>query len=144
MPSTLESIRHLSETLFQYTNVDDMVRQVLHTALDVIGEDAGSILIAEEKSKQLIFRYVIGESAEQLCGTSIPWDKGIAGAVFSSGQAEIIPAVRQDQPRSAASRRPNVRRGAALLRQRPRSLALPRRPMRPGWRRSARARWSAR
>ena len=96
MPSTLESIRHLSETLFQYTNVDDMVRQVLHTALDVIGEDAGSILIAEEKSKQLIFRYVIGESAEQLCGTSIPWDKGIAGAVFSSGQAEIIPAVRQD------------------------------------------------
>ena len=96
MPSTLESIRHLSEPLFQYTNVDDMVRQVLHTALDVIGEDAGSILIAEEKSKQLIFRYVIGESAEQLCGTSIPWDKGIAGAVFSSGQAEIIPAVRQD------------------------------------------------
>ena len=49
MPSTLESIRHLSETLFQYTNVDDMVRQVLHTALDVIGEDAGSILLAEEK-----------------------------------------------------------------------------------------------
>lgn len=41
MPSPLESIRHLSETLFQYANVDDMVSQVLRTALDVIGADAG-------------------------------------------------------------------------------------------------------
>ena len=50
MPSPLESIRHLSETLFQYSNVDDMVRQVLRTALDVIGADAGSILLADEKN----------------------------------------------------------------------------------------------
>ncbi len=105
MPSTLESIRHLSETLFQYTNVDDMVRQVLHTALETIGEDAGSILLADAKTKQLIFRYVVGESAEQLCGTSIPWDEGIAGAVFSSGKPEIIPAVQQDPRHFSATDR---------------------------------------
>ena len=91
MPSALESIRHLSEALFQYTNVDDMVRQVLATALEVIGEDAGSLLLADETNKQLVFRHVIGESADRLVGTSIPWDKGIAGAVFTSGQAEIDP-----------------------------------------------------
>lgn len=96
MPSALESIRQLSEALFHYTNVDDMVRQVLLTALAVIGEDAGSILLADEHTKQLVFRYVIGESADRLYGTAIPWDKGIAGAVFSSGRAEIIHAVRQD------------------------------------------------
>ena len=96
MPSPLESIRHLSETLFKYTNVDDMVSHVLRTALEVIGEDAGSILLADEKTKQLVFRYVVGENADCLCGTSIPWDKGIAGAVFFSGQAEVIPAVQQD------------------------------------------------
>ncbi|NOT22319.1 MAG: response regulator [Nitrospiraceae bacterium] len=105
MSSTLESIRHLSETLFQYTNVDDMVRQVLHTALETIGEDAGSILLADAKTKQLIFRYVVGESAEQLCGTSIPWDEGIAGAVFSSGNPEIIPAVQQDPRHFSATDR---------------------------------------
>jgi len=105
MPSKLESIRHLSETLFQYTNVDDMVSQVLRTALEVIGEDAGSILLADEKTKQLVFRYAIGENADCLCGTSIPWDKGIAGAVFCSGQAEVIPAVRQDPRHFAATDR---------------------------------------
>jgi signal transduction histidine kinase len=96
MPSQLESIRHLSESLFQYTNVDDMASQVLRTALEVIGEDAGSILLADEKTKQLVFRYVVGENADCLQGKSIPWDKGIAGAVFCSGQAEVIPAVQED------------------------------------------------
>ena len=105
MPSKLESIRHLSETLFQYTNVDDMVSQVLRTALEVIGTDAGSILLADEKTKQLVFRYAIGENADCLHGTSIPWDKGIAGAVFCSGQAEIIPAVRQDPRHFSATDR---------------------------------------
>lgn len=96
MPSQLESIRHLSETLFQHTNVDDMASQVLRTALEVIGEDAGSILLADEKTKQLVFRYVVGENADRLLGKRIPRDKGIAGAVFHSGQAEIIPAVQLD------------------------------------------------
>ncbi len=82
-----------------------MVRQVLHTALETIGEDAGSILLADAKTKQLIFRYVVGESAEQLCGTSIPWDEGIAGAVFSSGKPEIIPAVQQDPRHFSATDR---------------------------------------
>lgn len=103
MPSTLETIRRLSESLLQHTNVDDIVRQVLHTALEVIGEDAGSVLLAEEKTKRLIFHYVVGESADQLCGTSIPWDKGIAGAVFFSGRAEIIPAVREDPRHHSAT-----------------------------------------
>ena len=94
MPSPLESIRHLSETLFQYSNVEDMVRQVLRTALDVIGADAGSILLVDEKTKQLVFRYAVGEYADCLYSTSIPWDKGIAGAVFRSGQAEVISAVQ--------------------------------------------------
>jgi len=103
MPSTLETIRRLSESLLQHTHVDDIVRQVLHTALEVIGEDAGSVLLAEEKTKRLIFHYVVGESADQLRGTSIPWDKGIAGAVFFSGRAEIIPAVREDPRHHSAT-----------------------------------------
>ena len=105
MPSPLESIRHLSETLFQYSNVDDMVNQVLHTALDVIGADAGSILLADEKTQQLVFRYAVGENADCLHSTSIPWDKGIAGAVFRSGQAEVISAVQQDARRLSATDR---------------------------------------
>lgn len=105
MPSPLESIRHLSEALFQYSNVDDMVSQVLHTAIEVIGADAGSILLADEKTKQLVFRYAVGENADCLHSTSIPWDKGIAGAVFRCGQAEVISGVQQDSRHLSATDR---------------------------------------
>jgi hypothetical protein len=40
MPPALKAIRQLSEALFQYTHVDDMARQTLHAALEVIGADA--------------------------------------------------------------------------------------------------------
>ena len=90
MPSTLKAIRQLSEALFQYTDVDEMIRQTLHAALDVIGADAGSVLLANAETKQLVFRYVVGETANALQGMGIPWDEGIAGAVFASGKPESL------------------------------------------------------
>jgi signal transduction histidine kinase len=94
MPSPLESIRHLSENLYQCSHVDDMARQVLRTALEVIGADAGSILLADEHTKQLVFRDAVGAHVDGLHRVSIPWDSGIAGGVFRSGRTEIIPAVQ--------------------------------------------------
>ena len=96
MPSTLKAIRQLSEALFQYTDVDDMIRQTLHAALEVIGADAGSVLLANAETKQLVFRYVVGETTNALQGIGIPWDEGIAGSVFASGKPEVIAAVQQD------------------------------------------------
>jgi len=96
MPSPLESIRHLSETLYQYSNVDDMASHVLRTALEVIGADAGSILLADGHTKQLVFRCAVGAHVDGLHRVSIPWDSGIAGGVFRSGRTEIIPAVQPD------------------------------------------------
>lgn len=96
MPSALKVIRQLSEALFQYTHVDDMVRQTLHAALEVIGADAGSVLLANAETRQLVFRYVVGETADALRETGIHWDEGIAGAVFASGKPEVISTVQQD------------------------------------------------
>lgn len=96
MSSALKTIRQVIETFFQYTHLDDMIRQTLHAALDVIGADAGSVLLADAESKQLIFHYVVGGTAERLEGTGIPWDRGIAGAVFSSSNPEVISAVQED------------------------------------------------
>lgn len=105
MPSPLESIRHLSETLYQYSNVDDMASHVLRTALEVIGADAGSILLADEHTKQLVFRCAVGAHVDGLHRVSIPWDSGIAGGVFRSGRTEIIPAVQLDAQHESSTDR---------------------------------------
>ena len=105
MPPALKAIRQLSEALFQYTHVDDMVRQTLYAALEVIGAEAGSVLLADVETKQLVFRYVVGETANALKETGIPWDEGIAGAVFASGKPEVISTVQQDARHYSATDR---------------------------------------
>jgi signal transduction histidine kinase len=92
----LEAARRICQALFQHINVDELVERALRTALDVVGAEAGAVLLADPESKQLVFRYVIGGKAELLHGAAIPWDKGIAGAVFHSGEAAVISDASQD------------------------------------------------
>jgi signal transduction histidine kinase len=92
----LEAARLICQALSQHVNVDELVENALRIALEVVNAEAGSVLLADDKAKQLIFRYVIGEKAEQLRGTAIPWDKGVAGAVFQSGEPAIIGDVARD------------------------------------------------
>ncbi len=96
----LEAAFEISHALFERLGVDELVEEVLRIALKVVSAEAGSILLAEPNSKTLVFRYVI-RGKEKLIGTSIPWDQGIAGAVFQSGEPEIISNAKQD-PRHLA------------------------------------------
>lgn len=92
----LEAARRICQALFENISVDKLVEGVIHTALQVIGADAGSVLLADREAKQLVFRYVIGPGSDTLIGSALPWDKGIAGAVFHSGKAAVIGDVSQD------------------------------------------------
>jgi signal transduction histidine kinase len=90
----LEAASRLSQALFQLTEVDELVETALRTALDEVDAQAGSVLLADPASQQLIFQYSIGEKPVPR-GTSIPWDKGIAGSVFQSGKPAITGDVKQ-------------------------------------------------
>ncbi|TAL12363.1 MAG: GAF domain-containing protein [Nitrospirae bacterium] len=92
----LEAARLICQALSQHVNVDELVENALRIALEVVNAEAGSVLLSDEKTKQLVFRYVIGEKAEQLRGTAIPWDVGVAGSVFQSGEPAIIGDVARD------------------------------------------------
>ena len=85
----LEAARKISEALFQHRDIDALVEAALHTALDEVGAEAGSVLLAEPDSRQFVFRYSVGESIVPK-GTSIPWDQGIAGKVFQTGVAAMF------------------------------------------------------
>jgi len=91
----LEATRLLSEALFKRLTVDDLIQKALHTALDVVGAEAGSVLLADPESKQLVFRHSVGQNPVP-AGTAIAWDQGIAGSVFTTGEPAVISDVRQD------------------------------------------------
>lgn len=91
----LEATRLLSEALFQRLTVDDLIQKALHTALDVVGAEAGSVLLADTESNQLVFRHSVGQNPVP-AGTTIAWDQGIAGSVFTTGEPAVISDARQD------------------------------------------------
>ncbi|MGH7208961.1 MAG: ATP-binding protein [Nitrospiraceae bacterium] len=92
----LEAARRLSQAFFQCRRLEDLIENVLQTALEVVGAEAGSVLLADYENERLVFRYVIGEKAQFLHGVSFPWNEGIAGAVFQSGEPAVIADVKKD------------------------------------------------
>ena len=92
----LEAARLITAVLFQQLGPDEVASKTLTTALEVVGAESGSILIAAPESRELVFRSSIGETQIET-GTAIPWDVGIAGAVFSSGEPIIVDNVKQDK-----------------------------------------------
>jgi len=91
----LEAVERISHALFQSIDLDELVETTLRIALEEVGAEAGSILLADHEKEQLIFQYSIGDKPV-LRGTVIAWDKGISGAVFQSGEARITNQVDQD------------------------------------------------
>jgi GAF domain-containing protein len=84
----LEAVERISQALFQSLDLDELVETTLRIALEEVGAEAGSILLADPEKEELIFQYSIGHKPVPR-GTVIPWDKGISGAVFRSGDARI-------------------------------------------------------
>lgn len=91
----LEAVERISQALFQSIDLDELVETTLHIALEEVGAEAGSILLADPEKDALIFQYSIGDKPVSR-GTAIPWDKGISGAVFQSGEARITNQADQD------------------------------------------------
>jgi len=90
----LETVCRVSQALFRSTEVDEIVEVALRSALEEVNAEAGSILLAEPESKQLVFQVSIGEKPVPR-GTAIPWDQGIAGRVFQAGEPVTTSDVKQ-------------------------------------------------
>src|SRR6185436_18275284 len=90
----LAAVQRISQALFQTIDLDQLVETTLRIALEEVGAEAGSILLADPDTKQLVFQYSIGEKPVPR-GTAIEWDKGISGAVFQSGTARITANVSE-------------------------------------------------
>jgi len=96
----LDAARRISQALFQRLSIEDLVKQALTIALDVVGGKAGCVLLANADSKQLVFYHAMGDKAPTP-GTGFPWDKGIAGSVFQNGKPIVASDVQHDQRHSS-------------------------------------------
>src|SRR5215831_5668507 len=91
----LAAALRISEALFQRMKLQDLIEHALRTTLDLLNAENGSLLLADADKEQLAFSHSIGDKPVPH-GTVIPWARGIAGAVFQSGKAEVVRDAQQD------------------------------------------------
>ncbi len=92
----VDAARRISHALFQHLNVEDLVKQALHIALEVVDGQAGCVLLANPDKKELVFYHAIGDKAPSP-GVGFSWDKGIAGSVYQTGDPIVTSDVKHDQ-----------------------------------------------
>lgn len=90
----LAAVERISQALFRTIDLDQLVETTLRIALEEVNAEAGSILLADPERQSLIFQYSLGEKPVPR-GTAIPWDSGISGEVFRSGQPRLTAQVHE-------------------------------------------------
>ena len=91
----LETTLLISQALSRHNTLEELIVQTLDTALKAVNAESGSILIADASSQQLINYRSVGEKPVPP-GSAVPWNYGIAGAVFKSAQHAIIVDAEKD------------------------------------------------
>jgi transcriptional regulator with GAF, ATPase, and Fis domain len=94
----LKSLWDITQSLYQYLNVDDLIRHIIRQITEVMHVEAVSVILYDEGKDELVFCWSsdIPERLDKLEEIRIPPDHGIAGSVFKSGKAEIILDVSND------------------------------------------------
>ena len=91
----LETTLLISQALSPHSTLEELIVQTLDTALKAVNAEGGSILIADASSQQLINYRSVGEKPVPP-GSAVPWNYGIAGAVFKSAQHAVILEAEKD------------------------------------------------
>jgi signal transduction histidine kinase len=92
----LAAAQRMSEVFTQQITLQDLLEQSLRIALHVVNAENGSVLLADTDTRTLVFSHSIGEKPVPP-GTAVPWDEGIAGAVYRSRRPEIVPDAQTDR-----------------------------------------------
>jgi transcriptional regulator with GAF, ATPase, and Fis domain len=88
----------ISQSLYQYLNVDDLILHIIRQITEVMHAEAASVILYDEGNNELVFCWSSDppERLDKLEEIRFPADHGIAGSVFNSGKAEIILDVTRD------------------------------------------------
>lgn len=90
----LNTLLDTAKDIQQMVYGDVLMENILERAIDVIGSDAGSILLVEED--RLVFRMAAGSERNKLIGLSIPKNQGIVGWVVENASVLHIENVKDD------------------------------------------------
>ena len=95
--SHLNTYLSVSSMLSQSLDLHELLETTLYCCMEAVSAEAASVLLLDDEKKHFRFYQVEGPAKPVLMGSTFPADKGLAGAVLRSQQAEIIDDVHSDR-----------------------------------------------
>ncbi|MDX1523927.1 MAG: GAF domain-containing sensor histidine kinase, partial [Anaerolineae bacterium] len=89
-------VQEVAQSLTFELNLDPLLHKILASAVDVMHASAGSLLLLDELTNELVFEVVEGGGGEKLRGVRIPRGKGISGWVAANRKPIIVDDVNKD------------------------------------------------
>lgn len=89
-------LQRISQELLSEVDVDRLLHNILRAAIEVMEANAGSLILLDAMTEELVFRVVEGGGGARLQGQRMPRQQGIAGWVLDNQQAVIVDDTQQD------------------------------------------------
>ena len=89
-------LQDLSNSITSKTNILGLLDRILESSLKAINASAGSLILIDEDSQDLVFTVVHGSARETLVNYRLPRGTGIAGWVAQHVEPVVIPNARLD------------------------------------------------
>ena len=93
----LATLNEIGNLLASSLDLDEVLDLVVRHAANLLNAEAGSLLLSNEATGDLVFRISSGPAGDKLVGMRIPAGKGIAGAAFTQNRPVISDDPRQDE-----------------------------------------------
>ena len=94
--SELMILFEVSKTMTATTNLDDLLARILDSALEITKAKRGSLLLIDEKTKELTIKLGRGLSQEIIDNTRIKIGEGISGRVAQEGAPILVTDIEED------------------------------------------------
>ena len=85
----IDAIGRIGSALGSIVRQADLVEQALAVSMELVRCSAGSIILYDADKEKLVFKHVVGPTADDLVGMEMAPDQGIAGSVFASGEVWV-------------------------------------------------------
>lgn len=86
----LTSLNEITRQLTSTLETDPLLRSILQNAVDIINCEAGSLLMVDEQTDELVFEVTVGPAAAELAGQRMPAGQGAVGRAVRSGEPVIV------------------------------------------------------
>ncbi len=92
----LTTLNEIGNLLASSLDLDEVLDLVVRNAASLLNSEAGSLLLLDDESGDLIFRISSGPAGAKLVGMRVPAGKGIAGAAFAENRPVITHDTHKD------------------------------------------------